>query len=128
MYMFPIPDSFQDRAISLYSSKVVDKKEIWRTVCDTGIYFSSDKVGTVFLVQYIFKKSVNISALCSSCEGMTCCLSEWILMFLYAGDNICSSMSETYAFLLRITDTMTFQNIDLSSGACCICNYTLIWW
>jgi hypothetical protein len=28
MYMFPIPDSFQDRAISLYSSKVVDKKEI----------------------------------------------------------------------------------------------------
>jgi hypothetical protein len=31
-YMCPIPNGFRDRAISLYSSKIVDKKEIFRTV------------------------------------------------------------------------------------------------
>jgi hypothetical protein len=50
MYMCPIPNGFRDRAISLYSSKTVDKKEILRTVSNTGIYCSSDKVGTVYLV------------------------------------------------------------------------------
>jgi hypothetical protein len=40
----------QDTAISLYSSKIVDKKEILRTVSNTGIYCSSEKVGTVYLV------------------------------------------------------------------------------
>jgi hypothetical protein len=38
------------RVISLYSSKIVDKKEILHTVSNTGNYFSSDKVGTVYLV------------------------------------------------------------------------------
>jgi hypothetical protein len=38
------------RAISLYSSKIVDKKEILHTVSNTGIYCSRDKVGTVYLV------------------------------------------------------------------------------
>jgi hypothetical protein len=38
----------KDRAISLYCSKTVDKKEILRTV--SGIYCSSDKVGTVYLI------------------------------------------------------------------------------
>jgi hypothetical protein len=50
MYMYPIPNGFRDRAISLYSSKIVDKKEIFCTVSNTGIYCSSDKVGTVDLV------------------------------------------------------------------------------
>jgi hypothetical protein len=45
-----IPNGFRDRAISLHSSKIVDKKEILRTVSKTGIYCSSDKVGTVYLV------------------------------------------------------------------------------
>jgi hypothetical protein len=49
MYMSFIPNGFRDRAISLYSSKFVDKKEILRTVSNSGIY-SSDKVGTVYLV------------------------------------------------------------------------------
>jgi hypothetical protein len=40
MYMCPIPNG----------SKTVDKKEILRTVSNTGIYCSSDKVGTVYLV------------------------------------------------------------------------------
>jgi hypothetical protein len=49
-YICPIPKGFRDRAISLYSSKIVDEKEILRTVSSTGIYCSSGKVGTVYLV------------------------------------------------------------------------------
>jgi hypothetical protein len=48
--MCPIPNGFRHRAISLYSFKIVDKKEILRTVANTGVYCSSDKVGTVYLV------------------------------------------------------------------------------
>jgi hypothetical protein len=50
IYMCPIPNGFRDRAISLCGSKSVDKKEILRTVSNTGIYCSSNKVDTVFLV------------------------------------------------------------------------------
>jgi len=50
MNMCPIPNVFRDRAISMYSRKIVDKKEILRvrTVSNTGIYCSSDRVGTVY--------------------------------------------------------------------------------
>jgi hypothetical protein len=50
MYMCPIPNGFRDTAISLYSSKIVDKKEILHTVSNTGIYCSSDKVGTAYIL------------------------------------------------------------------------------
>jgi hypothetical protein len=50
MYICPIPNGFRDRAISLYGFKIVDKKEILRTVSNAGIYCSSDKVDTVYLV------------------------------------------------------------------------------
>jgi hypothetical protein len=50
MYLCPIPNGFRDRAISLYSSKIGDKKEMLRAVSNTGIYCSSDKVGTVYLL------------------------------------------------------------------------------
>jgi hypothetical protein len=50
MYMCPTPNGFRGKDISLYSSKNVDKKEILHTVSDTGIYCSSDKIGTVNLV------------------------------------------------------------------------------
>jgi hypothetical protein len=49
MYMCPIPNDFKDRAISLYSSEIVDKKEILPTICNTGICCSRDKVGSVYL-------------------------------------------------------------------------------
>jgi hypothetical protein len=48
MYMCPIPNGFRDS--SLYSSKIVDKKEILCTVSNTGIDCSSDEVGTAYLV------------------------------------------------------------------------------
>jgi hypothetical protein len=47
--MCPIPNGSRDRAISLWRSKFVDKKEIIHTVSNTGNYCSSDKVGTVYL-------------------------------------------------------------------------------
>jgi hypothetical protein len=40
--MCPIPNGFRDTAISLYSSNIVDNKEILRTASNTGIYCSSD--------------------------------------------------------------------------------------
>jgi hypothetical protein len=49
MYLCLILNGFRDRAISLYGPKIVDKEEILRTVSNTGIYFSSDKLGTVYL-------------------------------------------------------------------------------
>jgi hypothetical protein len=36
MYMCPIPNGFRNRAVSLYSSEIVDKKEILRTVPNKG--------------------------------------------------------------------------------------------
>jgi predicted transport protein len=51
MYMCPIQNDLRDRTISLYScSKIVDKKEILRTVSNTGIFCSGDKIGPVYLV------------------------------------------------------------------------------
>jgi hypothetical protein len=38
MYKCSIPNGFRDKAISLYSSKIVHKKEILRTVSNTGIF------------------------------------------------------------------------------------------
>jgi hypothetical protein len=43
-------NGFRDRAVSLHSCKIVDKKEILCTVSNIGIYCSSDEVGTVYLV------------------------------------------------------------------------------
>jgi hypothetical protein len=46
----PNPNSFQDRANSLHSFKIVGKKDILRTVSNTSAYCSSDKVVTVYLI------------------------------------------------------------------------------
>jgi hypothetical protein len=64
IYMCPIPNVPRDRAVSLHSSKIVDKKEISRTVSVTGIYCSSYKVGTVYLVGALVVKP-----LCCKPEG-----------------------------------------------------------
>jgi hypothetical protein len=101
--MCPIPNSFRDRAIALYGYKIVDKKEILRTVSNTAIYCSSDKVGTVYLVWYIFEKStVNINGPWDSCENMVYCASVQCTVY-------CTIL------LLRMTDTLTSQYTDLSS-------------
>jgi hypothetical protein len=73
MSMCSIPKGFRDisTSISLYNCKTVDKKDILRTVSNTGIYCSSDKVGTVYVVLYIFYNSADINALCNSCEDVS---------------------------------------------------------
>jgi hypothetical protein len=68
----PIPNGFRDRTISLYSYKIVDKKNILRTVSNTGIYCSPAKVGTAYLVE---NSTVNIKTPGKSCEDMACCSS-----------------------------------------------------
>jgi len=52
MYMWPIPNGFRGTAISLHRWKIVDKKEILRIVSNIGIYCSSDKDGTVYLLHF----------------------------------------------------------------------------
>jgi hypothetical protein len=115
-YMCPIPNSFRDTAISLYSAKIVDKKEIVCTVSNASINHSSDKVGTVYLVKYIFENStININALCNSCENRH-------IAHLYSLSRKPFGMGHmhVYNFFLRMTDTMTSQNTDLSSWDTCI--------
>jgi hypothetical protein len=73
--MCPIPSGFRDTDISLYSSKIVDKKEILRTVSNTGNCSSNGKVGTVYLALYILENYVNVTALCASCEDVVSCSS-----------------------------------------------------
>jgi hypothetical protein len=87
--MCPIPNRFLETGISLYSSKIVDKKEMLLIVSNAGIYCSSDKVGALYLVYYIFENSaVNINALCNSCEDMASCSSVQCTgeMLLYLGN------------------------------------------
>jgi len=50
MNVCPIPIGFRDRTIGMCNRKIVDKKEILRvrTVSNTGIYCSNDRVGTVY--------------------------------------------------------------------------------
>jgi len=50
MNMCRISNGFRDRDIWMYNRKIVYKKEVLRvrTVSNTGIYCSSDRVGTVY--------------------------------------------------------------------------------
>jgi hypothetical protein len=79
MYMCPIPNGFRDRAISLYSSKIVDKKDKLPTVSNTGIYCSSDKVSS---------KSPPATLVCftTRVETWTCC-SSVVYSVLYGSVN-----------------------------------------
>jgi hypothetical protein len=54
MYMRLILTGFRDRTVSLYSTKIVDKKEILRTV------YNNNNVDTVYLFCLAFLMSVNM--------------------------------------------------------------------
>jgi hypothetical protein len=85
---------FRDKAISLYSSKIVDRKEILHSVSNIGI---------------------NVNAVCSSCEDMACC--SFVQCTVQGNSSISETVrNETYAhtiyilyivytFLLRMTNT-----------------------
>jgi hypothetical protein len=54
-------------------------KEVLRTVSNTGNYCSSEKVGAIYLVQYIFENSaLNINALCNSYENSISAYSAFV--------------------------------------------------
>jgi hypothetical protein len=48
IHMCHIPNGFRDTAVSLHSSKTVGRK-LLHIVSNTGVYCSSDKVGTVYI-------------------------------------------------------------------------------
>jgi hypothetical protein len=54
--MCPVASAFRDRAISLYGSKTVDKKEIFSNASNVGICCSSDKGGTIYIITKNFLK------------------------------------------------------------------------
>jgi hypothetical protein len=118
---------FSDIIVSVFlrGKKCVCRCDVFRTVSEIeSLHCTLPKLflipvfivqfGTVYLVWYILENStVDINALCNSCEDMACCSSvQWN-----------SSISETVRnrthvhiiFLLRMTDTVTSQNIDLAS-------------
>jgi hypothetical protein len=112
----PIPYGFRDELLSLYSSKIVDKEEILHIVSNTGIYCSSDKVGTIYLIQYILKNStVNISALCNSCQDMACCSSVQCTQIALPQKLFGIGHAYISISLPRMTNNVASQNTDLSS-------------
>jgi hypothetical protein len=54
VYMYPIPNGFRDRGLSLYNSKIVDKKKILRTVSNTGIYEGVHKKTTSYGIEKMY--------------------------------------------------------------------------
>jgi hypothetical protein len=107
MYMCPIQNGYLDRDILLYSSKIVDKKEILRTVPNTVNYCSSDK--DIFS---IIPPSTSMHYATN--------LGTWRVVRLYSVQCTVqwnSSISETVRNRthVRMTDTLTSQNIDISS-------------
>jgi hypothetical protein len=68
MYMRSVPNGFRGRAIALYGSKIVHKKEIQ--------YYVLFLIA-VFIVQVTKLVQVfdTFSKLCNSCEDMACCSS-----------------------------------------------------
>jgi hypothetical protein len=107
---------FRDRPVSLYSSNFVVNEEILRAVCNTGSYCSSDKVGTVYLVQYTFENStVNLSALCSTCEDMAC-RSSWRFFIRAITSIMWSSSSSRVSSFLLYTLLLTQPHKQKSNG------------
>ena len=83
----PVPNGFRDRAIWMNNRKIVDKKVILRvrTVSNTGIYRSSDRVCTVYNTCSKIPPSTSMHF---ATRVRTCCSSECVLTSLYAPDNI----------------------------------------
>jgi hypothetical protein len=66
---------------------------------------------------YIFENfTVTISVLCNSCEDMACCSSvQYTVQWNSSVLEIIQNRTCAYTFLLRMANTMTSQNIDISS-------------
>jgi hypothetical protein len=114
MYMCPIPDGFQDRVISLYSSKLLIRKRYYILFLILAFIFQVKK-----LVQFTYYNTFP-KILPSTSMHFVTRVKTWCVACLYS--EIALSRKpfrighmHIYTFLLRMTDTMTPQNIDLSS-------------
>jgi hypothetical protein len=117
MYMCPIPNGFRDRDISLYSSKIVDKKEILRTVSNSGIYCSSDNV-VHFTYYKTFSKippsaSMHFTTRVRTCFSVVCTVPCTLNSSI--SENFRNRTHVNIHFFLRMTGIMHYQIIDLSS-------------
>jgi hypothetical protein len=120
--MCPIRNGFWDRVISLYGSKFVDMKQIFRTISNGDIYCSTDKVATVYLEKYIFENyTVNNHELCNLCEDMSCYSSVQCTVYC----TVKSRKPFGIEHLLRITDTIKLRGFsppanytDRATAAC----------
>jgi hypothetical protein len=115
-YMYLIPNGFRDRAIWLYGSKIVDRKEILHTVSNSGIYV---QVAKLVQFTYTFPK-IPPSTSMHSVTGVRTWRVAQLYNVLYREITLSRKPfgighMHIYTFLLRMTDTMTSQNIDLSS-------------
>jgi hypothetical protein len=114
MYICSIPNGFRDTAISLYSTKIVDEREILRTVPNTSIYCSSDKVGTVYrqhqcTMQLVWGHDVFLA--CILFRDSEIALSRKPL----GRGRMC-----IYTFLFRMSDTTASIILTSPPGAFCI--------
>jgi hypothetical protein len=115
--MRPIPNGFWDRDISLYSSKTVDKRYYVLFLISLFI------VQVTKLVQFTeYNPFSKIPA--STSMHFPTSVRTWRVARLYSVQSNTIGLSRKpfgighmhiYTFLLRMTDTMTSQNIDLSS-------------
>jgi hypothetical protein len=103
--MCPIPNVFRDRVISLCSCKIVDK-EILLIVFNIGIYCSSDKVGTAYIVAYNTFSKISPS---TSMQFATL-LRSWCVAHL------CASW---HSFMLAVTSIMRSINSSRVSTLFC---------
>jgi hypothetical protein len=109
--MVATPNGFGDRDISLYSSKIVDNKELLRTVSNTDIYCSSVKVGTVYLVLSTTMHSATHVRTWRVARLYSVLYSEIALSRKPFG----TGHMYIYNFLLRMAYIMTSENVHLSS-------------
>jgi len=86
----------------MYNRKIIDKKEIFRvrTVSNTGIYCSSDRVGTVYnkCSKIPPSSSVHFAARVNTWPVVRL---ECVLTFLYAGDNV-QYVNEQFASCIHL--------------------------
>ena len=112
--MCPIPNGFRDIAIRMHNRKVVHKKEILRlrSVSNTGIYCSSDRVGTVYNKCSKIPPSASILDVRMTGQNYLDFLQTNYRMFLWLHGSLCTfSMTEP---LLIIPDMWCNISMTLS--------------
>jgi hypothetical protein len=131
MYMCPISNVFRGIDVSLYSSKIVDKKEVLLTVSNNVIYCSSDKVGTLYLYNTFSKISPSAPMWFATRvrTWRVARLSSLWRYFMRAMTSIALSRNPfgIENFFRRVTDNMTSSWGTLCRGIYCRCAVIFQW-